>query len=66
MGETETLYGSVTASEIAERLEQKGFIIDRQRIDLKGGIKTLSDHPVRIDLHAEVEAKITVTVVSEE
>lgn len=66
VGETETLYGSVTASEIAELLERKGFIVDRRRIDLEGGIKTLGDHPVRIDLHAEVEAEITVTVVPEE
>lgn len=66
VGETETLYGSVTASEIAEMLEAKGFEIDRRRIDLEGGIKTLGDHEVRIDLHAEVEATITVTVVPEE
>ena len=66
VGETETLYGSVTASEIAERLAEKGFEIDRRRIDLEGGIKTLGDHPVRIDLHAEVDAEITVTVVPEE
>jgi large subunit ribosomal protein L9 len=65
VGETETLYGSVTASEIAEKLEHEGFIVDRRRIDLEGGIKTLGDHPVRIDLHAEVEAEITVTVVPE-
>jgi large subunit ribosomal protein L9 len=66
VGETETLYGSVTASEIAERLAEKGFEIDRRRIDLEGGIKTLGDHSVRIDLHAEVDAEITVTVVPEE
>jgi large subunit ribosomal protein L9 len=66
VGETETLYGSVTASEVAELLEAKGFEVDRRRIDLEGGIKTVGDHEVRIDLHAEVEAKIVVTVVPEE
>lgn len=66
VGETETLYGSVTATEIAELLAAKGFEIDRRRIDLEGGIKTVGDHEVRIDLHAEVEAKIIVTVVPEE
>ena len=66
VGETETLYGSVTATEIAERLAEKGLEVDRRRIDLEGGIKTLGDHPVRIDLHAEVDAEITVTVVPEE
>lgn len=66
VGETQTLYGSVTASEVAEMLEAKGFEIDRRRIDLEGGIKTLGDHPVRIELHPEVIAEVVVTVVPEE
>ncbi len=66
VGETETLYGSVTATEVAELLQAKGFEIDRRRIDLEGGIKTLGDHPVRIELHPEVIAEVTVTVVPEE
>jgi ribosomal protein L9 len=41
-------------------------VVDRRKIDLEGGIKTLGDHPVQIDLHAEVDAEITVTVVAEE
>ena len=66
VGETDTLYGSVTAGDIAEVLEKKGFTVDRRRIDLEGGIKTLGDHPVRIELHPEVIAEVTVSVVREE
>ncbi|HLX06974.1 MAG TPA: 50S ribosomal protein L9 [Thermoanaerobaculia bacterium] len=66
VGETDTLYGSVTASEVAELLERKGFATDRRRIDLEGGIKTLGDHKVRIELHPEVIAEVTVTVVRED
>ncbi|HEX2223397.1 MAG TPA: 50S ribosomal protein L9 [Thermoanaerobaculia bacterium] len=66
VGETETLYGSVTASDIAEALQAKGFTVDRRRIDLEGGIKALGDHPVRIELHPEVVAEVTVSVVREE
>ncbi|RPH56667.1 50S ribosomal protein L9 [bacterium] len=66
VGETDTLYGSVTAGDIALILEQKGFTVDRRRIDLEGGIKTLGDHPVRIELHPEVVAEVTVSVVREE
>jgi large subunit ribosomal protein L9 len=66
VGETETLYGSVTAGDIAEVLEKKGFTIDRRRIDLEGGIKRLGDHPVRIEMHPEVIAEITVSVVAEQ
>jgi large subunit ribosomal protein L9 len=66
VGETETLYGSVTASEIALLLGEKGIQVDKRRIDLEGGIKSLGDHQVRVDLHPEVVAEFTVTVVPEE
>jgi large subunit ribosomal protein L9 len=66
VGETETLYGSVTASEIGLLLKEKGITIDRRRIDLEGGIKTLGEHQVRIELHPEVVAEIMVTVQPEE
>lgn len=66
VGETGTLYGSVTAGDVAEALEAKGVTIDRRRIDLEGGIRTLGEHAVRIDLHSEVMAEITVSVVPEE
>ena len=66
VGESETLYGSVTATEVAEMLQSKGVTVDRRHIDLEGGIKTLGDHPVRIELHPEVVAEVTVIVVAEE
>ena len=64
-GESQTLYGSVTATEIAAALKERGFEVDRRRIDLEGGIKTLGDHEVRIALHPEVVAAVKVTVVAE-
>ena len=66
VGDSETLYGSVTAAEVAEALERDGIHVDRRRIDLEGGIKTLGEHPVRIDLHNEVAVEVTVHVVPEE
>ena len=66
VGESETLYGSVTATEVAELLAAKNIEIDRRRVDLEGGIKTLGEHPVRIELHPDVVAEITVDVVAEE
>ena len=66
VGESETLYGSVTATEIADALAAKGAEVDRRRIDLEGGIKSLGEHPVRIHLHPEVVAEVVVEVVAEE
>jgi len=64
--ETGALYGSVTATEIAMALAAKGLEIDRRDIDLAGGIKSVGDHLVRIDLHSEVAAELAVTVVAAE
>ena len=66
VSEAETLYGSVTAGEINELLHEKGVEVDRRRIDLEGGIKTLGEHRVRIELHPDVVAEVTVTVEAEE
>jgi len=64
--DAETLYGSVTATEIADALEAKGIAVDRRRIDLEGGIKTIGDHHVLIHLYSEVSAELVVTVLPEE
>jgi len=64
--ETGALYGSVTASEIVEALAENGIEVDRRQVDLAGGIKSLGDHLVRIDLHSEVVAEVAVTVTAEE
>jgi large subunit ribosomal protein L9 len=66
VGERDTLYGSVTAGDIAEALSANGVTVDRRRIDLEGGIKSLGDHTVRVDLHHDVHAEVTVAVVREE
>ena len=64
--DTETLYGSVTATEVAEALAAKGVEVDRRRIDLEGGIKTVGDHHVVVHLHADVSVEVMVTVLAEE
>lgn len=64
--ESGALYGSVTAGEVVEALARKGIEIDRRQVDLAGGIKSLGDHIVRIDLHSEVVAELAVTVEAEE
>jgi large subunit ribosomal protein L9 len=66
VGETQTLYGSVTAGDIADALAAKGVTVDRRRIDLEGGIKTVGDHRVVVHLHADVTAELVVTVLAEE
>lgn len=61
----ETLYGSVTPFEIVEALEAQGHEIDKSMVDVGSGIKSVGEHEVRILLHADVEATITVDVQAE-
>lgn len=60
--ETGQLYGSVTTRDLAETLTANGFSIGRSQVILPGPIKTIGLHDVKIHLHAEVEATITVNV----
>jgi large subunit ribosomal protein L9 len=63
VGETETLYGSVTAVDIADALAAQGLEIDRRKIQLPDPIKHLGQHTVPARLHRDVTAQLTVHVV---
>lgn len=64
-GERDQLFGSVTSSEIAQALEQKGLTVDRRKIDIGQPIKTLGEFTVNIRLHKDVAASIKVFVEPE-
>ena len=65
VGENDVLYGSVTASDVAEFLKGKGIEIDKRRVLLDEPIKKLGDHEVRIKLHPEVAATMKLLVSKE-
>lgn len=65
-GENDRLYGSITLSDIAERLEESlDFEVDRRRILLDASIRELGLYSVTIRLMPEVEAVFQVAVVRE-
>jgi large subunit ribosomal protein L9 len=66
VGENDHLFGSVTSAEIAQQLEQKGFNIDRRKLQLEEPLRQLGEFHVPIKLHREVTAHIKVTVKAEE
>jgi len=65
VGDTEQLYGSVTASDIADFLREKGFEIDRRKLILPEPIKALGEFDVPLKLHREVTVPLKVHVVKE-
>jgi large subunit ribosomal protein L9 len=65
-GEEGRLFGSVTAIQIAELIEEKGIEIDRRKIDLAEPIKEVGEHSVPIRLHREVIANVRLKVTAAE
>jgi large subunit ribosomal protein L9 len=64
-GESDQLFGSVTAADIADALVKQGFEIDKRRIQLDDAIKTLGEYTVTTKLVHEVTATIKVVVSRE-
>ncbi len=64
-GEKDHLFGSVTAGDIAEALEKKGFNVDRRKIQLAEPLRTLGEFTVVLKLHRDVATPIKVTVEKE-
>jgi len=64
-GEGEKLFGSITAADIAEKLKEQGFSVDKRRIDLDEPIKMVGIYKVPVRLEAGVAGEIRVWVVKE-
>jgi large subunit ribosomal protein L9 len=65
VGDTEQLYGSVTASDVADFLKAKGVVIDRRKLILPEPIKALGEYDVPVKLHRQVTVPLKVKVVRE-
>ena len=65
-GESDQLFGSVTAKDVAEALEKQGFTVDRRKVQLDEPIKQLGEHIASLKLHRNVTTEVKVLVVKEE
>jgi len=65
VGENGKIFGSITPLQLAEKLRELGFEIDRKQISLDGDAKFVGEYVATIDLHKEVKHAITVEVVAE-
>ena len=65
-GETGTLFGSVTATDVAERVwDEQKVRIDRRKLDLPDSIKRIGRYQVPVELFADVTATLRLAVVPE-
>ncbi len=66
VGKDDKMFGSVTAKDIAEGLAEKGFTVDRRKIQLTQPIKELGTFTIPVKLPREVTASIAVHVVKKQ
>ncbi len=57
-------FGSVTNKEIADKLLELGFDIDKKKIILQSNIKTAGVYPVTVKISPEETAKINVNIIN--
>lgn len=60
------LYGSVGVRDIAEALAAEGHDVPKSQIVLASTIKSTGDFPVRLTLHPDVTAVVTLNVIRSE
>ncbi len=64
-GESGKIFGAITTTQVAEAISNKGFDIDRKKINLPSNIKELGEYEVELDLHKEVKHSIKIQVTAE-
>lgn len=61
-GQTGQLYGSVSTRDIAETLDEAGFKVARNQVNMLVPIKLIGLHDVQVILHPEVTSTIIINV----
>ncbi len=63
-GATGKFFGSVTNKEIADKLSELGFKVDKKKIILQSNIKSAGVYPVTVKISPEETAKISVNIIN--
>lgn len=65
VGEEDKIFGTVTTQMIADSLKEKGFEIDKRKIEITEPIKALGIYTVSVKLHPKVQSTVKTWVVRE-
>ncbi|HPS59571.1 MAG TPA: 50S ribosomal protein L9 [Spirochaetota bacterium] len=65
VGEEGKLFGSITSMEIAKQLKEKGFTVDKRKIQLDAPIRQEGEYTISIKLDEGISASVKVFVVKE-
>ena len=65
-GENGKLFGSITAKDVAEQIKmQHHLVVDKKKINIPDGIKTLGTTEVIVKVYPEINATIKVSVTAQ-
>lgn len=65
VGEEEKIFGTVTSQMIVDSLKEKGFDVDKRKVEITEPIKALGIYSVAVKLHSNVTATVKTWVVRE-
>ena len=65
VGEKDKLFGSITSTDIASMLQERGYNVDKKHSELEHALRELGTFKVGIRLHPEVHTEMRVWVVKE-
>jgi len=65
VGEEGKLFGSITTSHIADLLAEKGYTVDRRKINLSEPLREVGDHVVPIRLQRDLTANVSLKISAE-
>jgi large subunit ribosomal protein L9 len=65
VGESGKIFGAITTLQISDSLKEKGFEIDRKKIDFNTKVKEVGEYFVTINLHKEIKKEVPFKVVAE-
>ena len=66
VGKDDKMFGSITVKDIAEKMLEQGFTVDRRKIQLDHPIKELGTFTVPVKLPRDVTAAVVVHVVKKQ
>ncbi len=65
VGEENRIFGSITATQVAEALASNGVSIDRRRIEFNDDVRMLGSYTASVRIHSEVTATVKFRVEPE-
>lgn len=63
-GKDGKIFGSISSKQIADKIKELGYKIDKKCIEMDCQISSLGNHIVKIKLHKKVEFNINVKLIS--